>query len=104
MATKGNEKSHRCDGAKIGCHHDPHLARRHIATGKHCGFCHQYHLVWSTEYRFKVLHGQLRVRVRDICRQVTDLLRSYREALRELGTYDKLETGSWANKRSENSC
>ena len=28
------------------------------------------HLVWSTKYRFKVLTGQVRLRVRDICRQV----------------------------------
>jgi putative transposase len=27
-------------------------------------------LVWSTKYRFKVLRGLLRLRVRDICRQV----------------------------------
>lgn len=39
-------------------------------TGKHCVFYHRYHLVWSTKYRFKVLRGQVRLRVRDICRQV----------------------------------
>ena len=39
-------------------------------TGKHCVFYHRYHLVWSTKYRFKVLRGQIRLRVRDICRQV----------------------------------
>ena len=39
-------------------------------TGSHCVFYHRYHLVWSTKYRFKVLHGQVRLRVRDICRQV----------------------------------
>ncbi len=39
-------------------------------TGKHCAFYHRYHLVWSTKYRFKVLTGQVRLRVRDICRQV----------------------------------
>jgi putative transposase len=27
-------------------------------------------LLWSTKYRFNVLQGQLRLRVRDICRQV----------------------------------
>jgi len=31
---------------------------------------HRYHIVWSTKYRFKVLQGPLRLRVRDICRQV----------------------------------
>ena len=39
-------------------------------TGKHCVFYHRYHLVWSTKYRYKVLTGALRLRVRDICRQV----------------------------------
>ena len=39
-------------------------------TGKHCVFYRRYHLVWSTKYRFKVLTGQVRLRVRDICRQV----------------------------------
>ena len=39
-------------------------------TGKHCIFYHRYHLVWSTKYRYKVLTGDLRLRVRDICRQV----------------------------------
>jgi len=39
-------------------------------TGKHCVFYHRYHIVWSTKYRFKVLTGALRLRVRDICRQV----------------------------------
>ena len=39
-------------------------------TGSHCVFYHRYHLVWSTKYRFKVLKGQVRLRVRDICRQV----------------------------------
>ena len=33
-------------------------------------FYHRYHLVWSTKYRFKVLRGQIRLRVRDICRHV----------------------------------
>lgn len=39
-------------------------------TGKHCVFYHRYHLVWSTKYRYKVLTGDVRLRVRDICRQV----------------------------------
>ncbi|MFV0408879.1 MAG: IS200/IS605 family transposase, partial [Paracoccus sp. (in: a-proteobacteria)] len=38
--------------------------------GKHCVFYHRYHIVWSTKYRSKVLTGPLRLRVRDICRQV----------------------------------
>ena len=39
-------------------------------TGKHCVFYHRYHLVWSTKYRYKVLVGDVRLRVRDIIRQV----------------------------------
>ena len=39
-------------------------------TGKHCVFYHRYHLVWSTKYRYKVLHGDVRLRVRNIIRQV----------------------------------
>ncbi len=39
-------------------------------TGKHCVFYHRDHIVWSTKYRYKVLAGSLRLRVRDICRQV----------------------------------
>ena len=39
-------------------------------TGRHCVFYHRYHLVWLTKYRYKVLRGDLRLRVRDICRQV----------------------------------
>ncbi len=34
---------------------------------------------------------------------VTDRLRSYGAALRELGNSDRQETGSWANNRAENS-
>ena len=38
--------------------------------GKHCAYYHRYHLVWSTKYRYKVLLGDVRLRVRDIIRQV----------------------------------
>ena len=40
------------------------------STGKHCVFYHRYHLVWSMKYRYKVLRGDIKLRVRDICRQV----------------------------------
>jgi REP-associated tyrosine transposase len=36
----------------------------------HTIFHHRYHIVWITKYRFKVLQGQLRERVRGIIRQV----------------------------------
>jgi len=38
--------------------------------GKHCVFYHRYHIVWSTKYRYKVLQGDIRLRIRDIIRQV----------------------------------
>jgi putative transposase len=38
--------------------------------GKHCTFYHRYHLVWITKYRYKVLKGDIRLRVREIIRQV----------------------------------
>jgi putative transposase len=37
---------------------------------KHGVFYHRYHIVWSTKYRFKVLTGDLRLRIREIIRQV----------------------------------
>ena len=36
----------------------------------HCVHCHRYRIVWSTKYRHGVLVGDLRLRVRAICRQV----------------------------------
>ncbi|MCY4303890.1 MAG: IS200/IS605 family transposase [Aestuariivita sp.] len=39
-------------------------------SGSHCIFYHRYHIVSSTRYCYKVLTGVLRLRVRDICRQV----------------------------------
>ncbi len=38
--------------------------------GKHCVFYHRFHLVWSTKYRYQVLTGDVRFRVREIIRQV----------------------------------
>ena len=35
-------------------------------TGSHTKFYHRYHIVWVTKYRFKVLHGDMRVRLREI--------------------------------------
>ena len=42
----------------------------HYDTGSHCVFYHRYHIVWSTKYRYKVLQGDVRLRIRDICRHV----------------------------------
>ncbi len=38
--------------------------------GKHTTFYHRYHLVWITKCRYKVLQGDIRLRVRGIIRQV----------------------------------
>ena len=40
------------------------------STGSHSIFHHRYHIVWAPKYRFKVLHGAVRLRVRDIIKQV----------------------------------
>jgi putative transposase len=40
------------------------------STGSHMLFHHRYHIVWVPKYRFKVLHGEVRLRVRDIIKQV----------------------------------
>ena len=40
------------------------------STGSHTKFHHRYHIVWSPKYRYKVLIGEVRLRVREIIRQV----------------------------------
>ena len=40
------------------------------STGSHTKFHHRYHIVWVPKYRYKVLRGAIRERVRDIARQV----------------------------------
>jgi putative transposase len=40
------------------------------SKGCHTTFHHSYHIVWAPKYRFKVLHGEVRLRVREIIRQV----------------------------------
>ena len=40
------------------------------STGSQTKFHHRYHIVWSPKYRYKVLHGEVRLRVREIIRQV----------------------------------
>ena len=41
-------------------------------TGSHTKFHHRYHIVWVPKYRYKVLRGIIRERIRDIVRQVCD--------------------------------
>ncbi len=40
------------------------------SSGCHTTFHHRYYLVWAPKYRFKVLHGEVRLRVCEIIRQV----------------------------------
>jgi len=42
------------------------------STSSHTVFSHRYHIVWITKYRFKILTGDLRLRVREIVAQVAD--------------------------------
>ncbi len=42
--------------------------------GCHTVFHHRYHLVWITKYRYKVLKGAMRERVREILRQTCEEL------------------------------
>ena len=44
------------------------------STGSHTVFHHRYHIVWTPKYRYKVLQGKIRERIRDIVRQVCDEL------------------------------
>ena len=39
-------------------------------SGSHTVFYHRYHIVWIAKYRYKVLEGALRERIRTIIRQV----------------------------------
>jgi putative transposase len=42
------------------------------SKGSHTVFHHRYHLVWITKYRYRVLQGDLRLRVRAIIAQVAE--------------------------------
>ena len=44
------------------------------AKASHTVFHHRYHIVWITKYRYDVLRGKMRERIRDIIRQVCDEL------------------------------
>ncbi len=39
---------------------------------QHTVYHHNYHIVWITKYRYKVLQGTLRIRIREIIAQVAD--------------------------------
>ena len=42
------------------------------SKGSHTVFHHRYHLVWITKYRYRVLQGDLRLRVRTVIAQVAE--------------------------------
>ena len=44
------------------------------STGAHTIFHHRYHIVWITKYRYKVLTRPMRLRIREITRQICDQL------------------------------
>ena len=46
------------------------MSSREYREGAHTVFDLKYHLVWVTKYRYKVLHGEVGVRARDLIRQV----------------------------------
>ena len=43
-------------------------------TSDHTKYYHRFHVVWVTKYRFKVLQGEMRVRLREIIRQTCEEL------------------------------
>src|SRR5664279_2191428 len=45
-------------------------ARPSCTSGSHTVFHHRYHIVWITKYRYKVLDGALRERIRTIFRHM----------------------------------
>src|SRR3984893_17472679 len=48
----------------------PHVRSMSYTSGSHTVFHHRYHIVWITKYRYKVLEGALRERIRTIIRQL----------------------------------
>ena len=43
-------------------------------TASHTIFHNRYHLVWITKYRYKVLTEEIRLRIREITRQICEQL------------------------------
>lgn len=41
----------------------------YIKFGSHAVYDIQYHIVWTTKYRYKVLHGEIAERLRELLRQ-----------------------------------
>ena|SRR5215207_4174144 len=50
-----------------------HIARMtNYTKGTHTVYHHRYHIVWITKYRYRVLQGELRLRVRTLIAQVAE--------------------------------
>lgn len=41
------------------------------STGAHTTFHHRYHLVWITKYRYRILTKPMRLRIRELTRQIS---------------------------------
>ena len=41
------------------------------STGAHTTFHHRYHMVWITKYRYRVLTKPMRLRIRELTRQIS---------------------------------
>ncbi len=48
------------------------VAMSHYSHGQHTVYHHRYHIVWITKYRYRVLQGEMRLRVRTIIAQVAE--------------------------------
>lgn len=44
------------------------------SKSNHTVFYHRFHIVWITKYRYKVLQGEIRIRIREIIAQVSEEL------------------------------
>jgi len=44
------------------------------STGAHTTYHNRYHIVWIAKYRYKVLTRDMRVRIREITRQICNQL------------------------------
>ncbi len=42
------------------------------SKSSHTTYHHRYHIVWITKYRYRVLQGELRLRIRAIIAQVAE--------------------------------
>ena len=49
------------------------------STGSHSRYYHRYHIVWVTKYRYKVLRGEMRERIRTLIRQTCNELGVHRK-------------------------